>query len=167
MITVLKQLMNTDDFFGISRDFLGDAMERSDHTNTVTDIEFPHEDHALEYTVEKYSRRFQRLQEYIQTGHRILFLYITRKSRLYNEQVQELQDLVTTYNPESQILVMSGCEENSELNTLSHVTHYYVPYDANQFYSYDYSHFRPEIKAYLTKMDIQYDDTEKVYRIKN
>ena len=145
-ISLINQL-NNDNIENIVKTYIGDAFDDEKKVNKINNIWFPHDENTRN-TIEKYERRFNRLKQDLYKKN--IFILLTRHYYINKDEFKKIIDTLLTYNNESIILFISGTNheyfENIEYNN---VIFKYIHYDISQFYNYDYSSFRPNIKTFL------------------
>ena len=151
---LIKELMDTSDVQNIVKSYIGNAIENKEQYNTATNILFPHESGTRDEIFEKYERRFQRLKTDIQTQPN-LFIFISRSYLFEKTTLDQYIEMFCSYHPNNKLLFISGVD-HPYLHNHSHGNSFefkYIPYDHTRFFSYDYSHFRPNIKRFLQSYD--------------
>lgn len=152
-LSLIRTLLETKDPALVTRQFLGDALIRSNRQNTETTMWFPHETGTDDEILEKYERRFQRLYNAIITQAN-LFILVTRSVVLTEEDIDAALSILVPVSSDSKILIISGSDHPhlAASKYASRIIFKHIPYDISQFYSYDYTHFRPAMKRYLATL---------------
>ena len=149
-LDILHQLTQTADVGEIVRTYLGDAFDKSDKTNTTTQLWFPHDGEPVHDIVEKYTRRFLRLKEDLPKKN--MFFLLTRHYYIEEATFQKIMDQLLSYHPESILVFISGTNHLYFEKMYPRVIFQYMDYDITKFYEYDYTTFRPKIKDFLKKL---------------
>ena len=137
----------------ILKKYIGDALDNKELINKNLKITFPHDVGCKKENYEKYKRRFIRLKEDLNKKN--LFVILTRYYFIEKDIFEKIKENLLSYNNESIILFISGknheyFDENHENN--ENVIFKHINYDISKFYQYDYTHFRPNIKKYLSEI---------------
>jgi hypothetical protein len=110
---------------------------------------FPHEVGTKEDIRSKYERRFERLKHDLKEKN----IYIILTRHYYIDQTSFEKIMKTVSKNDSTLLFISGTNHPYfETMNYKNVIFKYIYYDVSQFYNYDYTIFRPTIKAYLTEL---------------
>ena len=145
-IGLINQLKD-DTIKNIVKTYIGDAFEDEKKVNKNNNIWFPH-DENITNTIEKYERRFNRLKEDLHKKN--IFMLLTRHYYINKDEFQKIIDTLLSYDNGSIIIFISGTNhEYFENIENQNVIFKYIHYDISQFYNYDYSSFRPNIKSFL------------------
>jgi hypothetical protein len=77
---------------------------------------------------------------------------LTRHFYIEQSIIEQITTDLLKYNPDSIILFISGIDHPYFGTTKLHpnIIFKYIPYDISKFYQYDYTTFRPNIKAFLS-----------------
>lgn len=148
-IDILENLLNNNNVDDIVKNYIGDAIEKPD--KLFNNIWFPHETGTSEEVYEKYKRRFARLYNDITNGDINLYIITTRIKCIDKIYIDKLMNIITKYNVKSKLVFISG-SEHDYMKDYPNIIYKHIPYDGNQFYNYDYSHFRPQIKIFLSDL---------------
>lgn len=148
-IDMLEELLINNNIDEITKKYIGDAINREDKLSN--NVWFPHESGTSDEVYEKYKRRFQRLYDNITRGDVNIYMITTRIKLIEKEYIDKLMNIITKYNTNSKLVFISG-GEHDYMKDYPNIIYKYIPYDANQFYSYDYTYFRPHIKFYLENL---------------
>lgn len=137
------QRLSHDNLDSIVEDYLG-----PDITNGYHDvIRFPHEVGTKEEIAAKYKRRFERFREAMQTKQ--VYVMLTRHYFIPPPFMEKIRNTLLHHGS---ILVFLSGTDHPYLN-YPDVIFKHIPYDVSQFYEYDYTHFRPMVKDYLSRLD--------------
>ena len=132
--------LSHDSIDNIVRDYLGPDITTGKHGS----ICFPHEVGTKEEIIAKYTRRFERLRN--DMASKQVYVMLTRHYFIPPPLMERIRKIL-----QGTIVFISGTD-HPYLN-YPDVIFKYIPYDVSQFYQYDYTHFRPMVKAYLTELD--------------
>ena len=139
-LSFLERLSH-DSIDSIVKDYLGPDITKGYHGV----IRFPHEVGTKEEIAEKYKRRFQRLREAMQTKQ--VYIMLTRHYFI----PPDIMDRILKTLHGSILVFISGTDH--PYIQYPNVIFKHIPYDVSQFYEYDYTHFRPMVKDYLSELD--------------
>ena len=146
-ISIINELGITDNVDEIVKKYIGDAFENN-KTNSITNNWFPHDTENLDIVYEKYKRRFIRLKSDLYKKN--IFILLTRHYYIEKDIFEQIIEQLLNYNNDSIILFISGTNhEYIENMNNKNVIFKYIEYDISQFYNYDYTTFRPNIKIFL------------------
>lgn len=140
-LSFLERLSH-DSIDNIVKDYLGPDITKGYHGV----IRFPHEVGTKEEIAEKYKRRFERLREAMQTKQ--VYVMITRHYYITEETMENIRKILL----HGSILVFISGTDHPYID-YPNVIFKHIPYDISQFYDYDYTHFRPMVKDYLSMLD--------------
>lgn len=151
---VLKALLTHANKALAAHSYLGGALAGS---KVFEGVRFPHDlqnGETAEVATEKYQRRFQRLYAAIAGGHKNLYLIVTRLAPVLPALMADMLATLSPYQPESRFLVISGLDHPylHPGHAPQQVAFQHIPYDPQQYYSYDYTHFRPTLDAYIASL---------------
>lgn len=150
-IQLINDLTSSDNVDDVVKSYMGDAFDTGSKVNSSTTIWFPHDTEEKAVIFEKYKRRFIRLKEDLNKKN--LFILLTRHYYIKPEVFQQLAEDLLKYNSDSIILFISGTNHTYfETANYKNVIFKYIEYDISQFYGYDYSAFRPNIKKFLAEL---------------
>ena len=143
--------------------YIGNAFDNNKKINTNNNIWFPHDfldhsenitDHSENITniFEKYKRRFTRLKQDLNKKN--IFILLTRHYYIEKDKFQQIMEQLLNYNNDSIIIFCSGTDHTYFDNSANYnnVIFKYIEYDISQFYNYDYTSFRPNIKIFLSDL---------------
>lgn len=130
--------------------YLGDALEHPEKLNIKNNIKFPHDTEKKEIVFEKYERRFNRLKDIIKKKN--LFIFMTRIKFIEEKELIHIINRLLFHNPNSKIIFISGTNHPYIEKYKQYVIFKHIFYDKKQFYKYDYSHYMPSLKVYLSKL---------------
>ena len=136
----IDELYNSENIDDIVKRYIGDALE-NEYINKNNNITFQHESGTKTEIFDKYKRRFNRLKTDLNKKN--IFIILTRKYFITSEVFEKIKEQLLSYNNESIILFISGTNNDKK------VIFKHINYDVSQFYQYDYTHFRPNIKKFL------------------
>ena len=139
-LSFLERLSH-DSIDSIVKDYLGPDITKGYHGV----IRFPHEVGTKEEIAEKYKRRFQRLREAMQTKQ--VYIMLTRHYFI----PPDIMDRILKTLHGSILVFISGTDH--PYIQYPNVIFKHIPYDVSQFYEYDYTHFRPMVKEYLSELN--------------
>jgi|UniRef100_A0A6C0HXM7 hypothetical protein len=137
------QRLSHDNLDSIVEDYLGPDITKGYHDV----IRFPHEVGTKEEIAAKYARRFERLREAMQTKQ--VYVMLTRHYFIPPPLMEKIRNTLLHHGS---ILVFLSGTDHPYLN-YPDVIFKHIPYDVSQFYEYDYTHFRPMVKDYLSRLD--------------
>jgi hypothetical protein len=137
------QRLSHDSIDSIVQDYLGPDITKGYHGV----IRFPHEVGTKEEIAEKYKRRFQRLRDAMQTKQ--VYVMLTRHYYITEETMEIIRKTLLHHGS---ILVFISGVDHPYIH-YPNVIFKHIPYDISQFYQYDYTHFRPMVKDYLSVLD--------------
>lgn len=135
--------------------YIGNAFDHSssNKTNSIINIGFPHDCGTKDEIMQKYERRFERLKTHL-NGENV-FIMLTRCCFIDESTFDKIMDILFSFNCNSKIVFISGIDHEYFSNNTEkyrNVIFKHIYYDINQFYNYDYTHFRPNINAYLSTL---------------
>jgi hypothetical protein len=135
----------------VSNTYIGNAFQNTDKINSENNIWFPHDTEAVSTIISKYERRFERLLSHLFDKN--VFILLTRHFYIEQASFAQIIEKLLSTNPESVVLFISGTEHTYIMSEYigKNVVFKHIPYDISQFYDYDYSDFRPQIKKYLAE----------------
>lgn len=149
-IHIIQQL-NVENVQNVVIKYIGDAFNNDIKTNTFNSIWFPHDTENINDIFKKYERRFDRLKNDLNKKN--MFILLTRHYYIDEQIFQTIMETLLNNNNDSIILFISGTNhpylEDIKYNK---VIFKYIHYDISQFYNYDYSDFRPNIKTFLSEL---------------
>ena len=149
-IQIINELRISANIDEIVKKYIGNAFDNN-KINSVNNIWFPHDNENIIEIFEKYKRRFDRLKTHLDKKN--MFIFVTRHYYIEEDIFQKIILQLLNYNDDSIILFISGTNHAYfENNKYSNVIFKYIKYDVSQFYNYDYSTFRPNIKAFLSNL---------------
>lgn len=134
--------LSHDTIENIVQDYLGPDITCGKHGT----ICFPHEVGTKEEIAEKYKRRFERLRNDMTSKQ--VYIMLTRHYYITPEKMESIRKILL----HDSILVFISGVDHPYIN-YPNVLFKHIPYDVEQFYEYDYTHFRPMVKDYLTLLD--------------
>ena len=134
--------LSHDTIDNIVQDYLGPDITKGYHDV----IRFPHEVGTKEEIVEKYKRRFERLRNDRESKQ--VYIMLTRHYFIPPDVMDRIRKILL----HDSILVFISGTDHPYLN-YPNVVFKHIPYDVSQFYEYDYTHFRPMVKEYLSTLD--------------
>jgi hypothetical protein len=151
-IQLINELTSSDNVDDIVKKYIGDAFDTTaSRVNTANNIWFPHDTENNVDIFEKYKRRFNRLKQDLPKKN--MFVLLTRHYYIEQDIFKQIIDNLLKYNSESIILFISGTRHTYfESSNYTNVIFKYIDYDISQFYEYDYSEFRPNIKIFLADL---------------
>lgn len=149
IINIIKEI-NHFDIGTITKKFIGDAFQNN-KINSDTKVFFPHDtEENINDIYDKYNRRFTRFKDVLQNPN--IFILLSRNFYIEETKFREIMDLLLSYNDNSIILFICGTEHPYFKNIDNNrVVFKYIPYDLSQYYNYDYTSFRPNIKIFLSE----------------
>ena len=149
-IQLINELNQSDTVDDIVNKYIGDAFNNN-KINSTTDIMFPHDVGDITNIFEKYKRRFIRLK--LDLKQKNIFILLTRNYYIEEDIFQQIKEQLLNYNSESIILFISGQNHiYFENMNCEKIIFKYIKYDISQFYSYDYTNFRPNIKKFISDL---------------
>lgn len=149
-IEIINELNASDNVNDIVKKYIGDALDNDNKINSINNIWFPHDNENKNDNFEKYKRRFIRLKEDLNKKN--LYILLTRHYYIEKSIFEKIVDQLLSYNKDSIILFISGTNHLYFDNyQYSNVIFKYVEYDISQFYNFDYTNFRPNIKTFLSE----------------
>ena len=152
---MVDELYTSDNVEEIVRRYLGNAYD-NDKVNPETNIWFAHDHENINDVIEKYKRRFTRLKENLNKKN--IFALLTRNYYFEKDIFENIIKQLLDYNNESIILFISGVDHKYfEEMKYPNVIFKYIDYDMSQYYHYDYSTFRPNVKSYLTNLLLSHE----------
>lgn len=140
-LSFLERLSH-DSIDDIVRDYLGPDITVGKHGT----ICFPHEVGTKEEIAAKYARRFERLRN--EREKKQVYIMVTRHYFIPPPLMERIRNILN----HGSILVFISGVDHPYIN-YPDVIFKHIPYDVSQFYQYDYTHFRPLVKAYLLELD--------------
>ncbi len=143
-IKILQELTGENEKY-ITDKYINNALNNDNKTNER--MWFPHEQGDTDDVLKKYHRRFNRLYVDLKLGGNICIM-LTRHYYIDEESFDEILKVILGYNSTNTILFISGTD-HPYLENKKNVIFKYIYYDITQFYGYDYSNFRPNVKSYL------------------
>jgi hypothetical protein len=147
-IQLISELNSSDDVNDIVQKYIGNAFD-NEKINSDNNIWFPHDTENITDIFEKYKRRFIRLK--LDLHKKNIFILVTRHYYIEKDIFQKISEQLLHYNSSSIILFISGTNHTYfETINCSNVIFKYIEYDISKLYNYDYSTFRPNIKAFLS-----------------
>lgn len=147
-IQIIDELATSDNVNTIVRKYIGNAFTNN-NINSVNNIWFPHDTERIPDIFEKYKRRFIRLKQDLCKKN--VFIIVTRYYYIPQDTFRHILERLLIYNSNSIILFISGINHTYfENGKYANVTFKYIEYDISQFYDYDYSTFRPNVKKFLS-----------------
>ena len=152
-LSLIQRLFADESLDSIVSEYLGSALTSTDRINTTSTMHFPHDNFNEDITA-KYSRRFERFCNDA-TANPCLFVYVTRYSSIPIDDICSFLDAVKNRNSNAvHLLIIGGKDATIDIpeKYSTTITYTYIPYLTEHFYGYDYTHFRPQIKAYFSKI---------------
>lgn len=147
IVNLLFELLEFNNTCDITNKLLGNKI--SSNEKIFNELIFPHEFNNVETTNSKYLRRLNRLYTDITNINNVnVYIIITRFYCIPESLFIKLYNKLLHYNNNSHIIIISGVMHNYKYS-YSNFDFKYIPYNKNDFYHFDYSKFRPEIKKYL------------------
>lgn len=150
-IGIFNELMNNCPPRDCAINYIGNASTAQ--TKFHNNVFFPHdfENGTYEETLEKYTRRFERLYEHTKTQPST-FIIVVRCYNIYKNDILKLWNTLDKYN--HNLILITGTHQSDleQLAEIPNITYKYIPYDHNKYYSFDYSDFRPAVKNYLMSL---------------
>ena len=147
-IQIINELKSSNSVYDIVNKYIGDAFDNDKKINSINNIWFPHDSGNITDNIEKYKRRFIRLKEDLNKKN--MYILLTRHYYIEQSIFEKILEQLLSNNSDSIILFISGTNhiyfDNSQY---SNVIFKYVEYDISQFYNFDYTTFRPNIKNFL------------------
>jgi hypothetical protein len=148
---IIEKLKKGEHIGQIVNEFINDAFDinKKTNTNSKTTMWFPHDTkQSKNEPLLKYIRRFHRLRDHI--SHRNnLYILITRHFFISQELFYNLSRTLLENN--GKILYISGVDHPYfKQSKNKNITFKQIPYDVSKFYDYDYTHFRPQVKTFLS-----------------
>jgi len=140
-ISFIERLSH-DSIDSIVQDYIGPDITRGKHGV----ICFPHEVGTKEEIHAKYKRRFERLKKDMQSKQ--VYVMITRHYFIPPTLMERIRKILL----HGSILVFISGTDHPYID-YPDVIFKHIPYDVSKFYQYDYSHFRPMVKEYLSLLD--------------
>ena len=149
-IQLISELNSSDNVDDIVKKYIGNAFD-NEKTNTTNNIWFPHDTENITDIFEKYKRRFIRMKSDVNKKN--IFVLLTRHYYIEKDIFQQFIDYLLQCNSDSIILFISGTNHTyfENMNN-SNVIFKYIEYDILQFYDYDYTEFRPNVKTFLSDL---------------
>lgn len=146
-ISLFSRLIRGSDVSSITDEFLQGFLQLPNgQYKNDKGIIFPHEIGSIEDIRIKYHRRFQRLLDTCTVKKRPCnFIIVTRFTIIPHDTLRDLVGLVQGLHPSNKVIVFSGIPHESPDGVLS----YYLPYDIEKAYDFDYTTFRPWIREKL------------------
>ena len=148
-IKIISELKTSDNVYDIVKKYIGDAFDTDTKINSINNIWFPHDSENIIDNFEKYKRRFVRLKEDLNKKN--MYILLTRHYYIEKNIFEKILEQLLSHNSDSIILFISGTNhiyfDNSQY---SNVIFKYIEYDISQFYNFDYTTFRPNIKKFLS-----------------
>lgn len=145
-IELIKRINNNENIDLLIENYFGNAFENISKINENTSIQFPHDTEDKNIIFEKYKRRFLRLKEDLNKKN--IFIMLTRSYYIEQDIFERLTSELLNYHPENIIIFISGID-HPYFKSTPNIIFKYIPYDISQFYQYDYTSFRPNIKNFL------------------
>ena len=150
-INIIHKLKSDENIQNIVKDFIGDAFENENKVNSNNNIWFPHDTENIIDIFKKYERRFNRLNEDLNKKN--IFILLTRHYYIDEDVFQKIMEILLSFNSDNKILFISGTNhayfENIKYES---VIFKHIYYDILQFYDYDYTSFRPNLKIFLSNL---------------
>lgn len=147
-IQLIRELYSTDDINAIVEKYIGNSFDNN-HINSTNNIWFPHDTENTTDIFEKYKRRFTRLK--LDISKKNIFILLTRHYYIEPDIFQKIVEDLLEYNKDSLILFISGTNHTYfKTSNYSNVIFKYIKYDISKFYKYDYTHFRPSVKRFIS-----------------
>jgi hypothetical protein len=149
-VKLINELKSTDNVDNVVKNYIGDAFNNDKKINSINNIWFPHDSENITDNFEKYKRRFIRLKEDVNKKN--IYILLTRHYYIEQSIFEKLLEQLLSYNSDSLILFISGTNHIYFDNVqYSNVIFKYIEYDISQFYNYDYTTFRPNVKIFLSE----------------
>jgi hypothetical protein len=148
-IKIISELKSSENIDDIIKKYIGNAFNNDKKINSTNNIWFPHESNNITDNFEKYKRRFIRLKEDL--NQKNIFILLTRHYYIKKSIFDKIVNQLLSYNSDSIILFISGTNHTYfDRIQYRNVIFKYINYDISQFYKFDYTTFRPNIKNYLS-----------------
>ncbi len=148
-IKIISEVKSSDNIDDIVKKYIGNAFDTNNKINSINNIWFPHDNENITDIFKKYKRRFIRLKENLNKKN--MYILLTRYYYIEKSIFEKILEQLLSYNSDSIILFISGTNHVYFDNTqYSNVIFKYVEYDISQFYNFDYTTFRPNIKIFLS-----------------
>ena len=150
-IKIINELKTSDNIDDIVKKYIGNAFDNDKKINSINNIWFPHDSENITDNFEKYKRRFIRLKTDLNKKN--MYILITRHYYIEKSIFEKILEQLLSYNSDSIILFISGTN-HTYIDDIqySNVIFKYVEYDISQFYNFDYTTFRPNIKIFLSDL---------------
>ena len=150
-IKIINELKTSDNIDDIVKKYIGNAFDNDKKMNSINNIWFPHDSENITDNFEKYKRRFIRLKTDLNKKN--MYILITRHYYIEKSIFEKILEQLLSYNSDSIILFISGTN-HTYIDDIqySNVIFKYVEYDISQFYNFDYTTFRPNIKIFLSDL---------------
>jgi len=148
--------INFDIIDEITKNSIDDISRITKNMLNNPNILFPHDNISDENTINKYIKRMERLYDDITNGSKNLYILCTRYISISEEEILKFYNIINKYNSESKILFISGIDHSyfANLNNENIIFKYLINYDPKDFYSFDYSHFRPTFSKYISSLNL-------------
>ena len=148
-IKIISELKSSDNVHDIVKKYIGDAFDNDKKINSINNNWFPHDSENITDNFEKYKRRFIRLKEDLNKKN--MYILLTRHYYIEQSIFEKILQELLSHNSDSIILFISGTNHMYFDNIqYSNVIFKYVEYDISEFYNFDYTTFRPNIKIFLS-----------------
>jgi len=150
-IKIISEVKTSDNIDDIVKKYIGNAFDNDKKMNSINNIWFPHDSENINDNFEKYKRRFIRLKTDLNKKN--MYILITRHYYIEKSIFEKILEQLLSYNRDSIILFISGTN-HTYIDDIqySNVIFKYVEYDISQFYNFDYTTFRPNIKIFLSDL---------------
>ena len=150
-IKIINELKTSDNIDDIVKKYIGNTFDNDKKINSINNIWFPHDSENITDNFEKYKRRFIRLKTDLNKKN--MYILITRHYYIEKSIFEKILEQLLSYNSDSIILFISGTN-HTYIDDIqySNVIFKYVEYDISQFYNFDYTTFRPNIKIFLSDL---------------
>lgn len=150
-IKIISEVKSSDNIDDIVKKYIGDAFDNDKKINSINNIWFPHDSENISDNFEKYKRRFIRLKEDLNKKN--MYILLTRHYYIEKSIFDLILEQLLNQNSDSIILFISGTNHTYFDNIqYSNIIFKYIEYDISQFYNFDYTTFRPNIKIFLSDL---------------
>jgi hypothetical protein len=159
-IDLCIELLQTHDSEYICSKLLGNSI--CDTNKIYNNIMFPHDQGTIDEINQKYLRRLNRLHDDILDNSKYnLIILITRCYFLPKEKIATFIGTLQKMNIRFHILFFSGIQHDY-CDEFEQAKFKYIHYDMSKFWDWDYSHFRPQLKYWLT---LSFDEMKEMKEI--
>lgn len=148
-IQLINELSSSDNIDNIVKKYIGNICNNNEYLNINNNIWFPYDIENITDVFQKYKRRFTRLKNDLDKKN--VFILLTRFYYIEKNIFEQIIEILLNYNSNSIILFISGINHTYFENINNkNVIFKYIYYDITQYYNYDYTSFRPNIKTFLS-----------------